>query len=58
MKRLACLVMLATYTATAWADRYGIDEAMSESEVGTGAIMSVIALLIYLHFKGPPGFKV
>ncbi len=52
MTRLACLALLATSTATAWADRYGIDEAMSESEVSTGAIVSVIVLLIYLHFKG------
>ena len=52
MKRLACLALLAKSTATAWADRYGVDEAMSESEVGAGAILCVIVLLIYFHFKG------
>ena len=45
-------MILATSTATAWADRYGIDEAMAESEDGIGAIVGVIALLIYLHLKG------
>ncbi len=52
MKRLMVLAVLATSTAAAWADRYGIDEAMSESEFGTGSLVALIALLIYLHFKG------
>jgi hypothetical protein len=36
----------------ALADKYGIDEATSESEGGIGAIIATIALLIYVHFKG------
>lgn len=36
----------------ALADRYGIDEAMSESDGSIGGLILALAVLAYGHFKG------
>ena len=45
----ACVGFLAA--ATARADKYGIDEAMAESDGSWGAVVLVILVLGYLYFK-------
>lgn len=41
-------MLLAT---PAWADKYGIDEAMSETESSWAAVVLVLAVFAYLYFK-------
>lgn len=52
MAKITTALALAALSLPALADKYGIDEAMSESEGGIGAIILAIAVLAYVHFKG------
>jgi hypothetical protein len=38
--------------ATAYADRYGLDEIRDEHGGSWGVVLVTILLLAYLHFKG------
>lgn len=52
MGKITTALTLAALSLPALADKYGIDEAMSESEGGIGAVIATIAVLIYVHLKG------
>lgn len=52
MAKITTGLTLAVLSLPALADRYGIDEVMSESEGGIGVLITAIAVLIYVHLKG------
>lgn len=51
MQKFITVLVLLFCSAAALADKYGIDEAMDESEGSWGAIILVILVLGYLYYK-------
>lgn len=51
MRKLSATLSLALVSAAAYADKYGIDEAMSESGSSWGAVALVIIVLVVMYVR-------
>jgi hypothetical protein len=51
MRSSFVLAMLLPIVECAYADKYGIDEALAEGGASWGAVVLVVLVLLYLHFK-------
>lgn len=49
--RICISAIFILESVSAYADKYGIDESIAESEGSWGAIVLVVILFAYLHFK-------
>ena len=52
MMKLLPTILLSLASVSALADKYGVDESMSEGEASWSGVALTLVVLAYLHFKG------
>ena len=52
MRAVLLFAIGLVFVGRVFADKYGIDESMSESEGSWGVVGACILLFLYLYFKG------
>ena len=52
MNKLIVSLLFSLSSESAFADKYGIHESMSEGEASWGGAIIALIILAYVHFKG------
>jgi hypothetical protein len=52
MMKQITTILLSIASVSALADKYGVDESMSEGEASWGEVALTLIVLAYLYFKG------